>query len=180
MNLTVNIRQERPDDHQWVVEITQRAFEAMELSNGKEGELVHNLRKSNSFIPELSLVAEFEGKIVGHILFTPIIIDNGSRQFTSLILAPVSVLPEFQNKGIGSQLILAGHQKAKEQGYQSVILFGHPQYYPRFGYQPCAGWNIKSPLALPSDDVFMAVELTEGALKGVSGTVVLPEEFAGV
>jgi predicted N-acetyltransferase YhbS len=180
MNLTVNIRQETPEDYQWVVELTERAFKTMPYSNGKEGMLVHNLRKSSAFIPELSLVAEYEGKVVGHILFTPIRIDNGSEQFTSLALAPVSVLPEFHNKGIGSQLILAGHQKAKELGYGSVILVGHPQYYPRFGYKPCVTWNIKSPIDLPSDDVFMALELTKGALHGVSGTVVFPPEFAGV
>ncbi|MGE5394353.1 MAG: GNAT family N-acetyltransferase [Candidatus Saccharibacteria bacterium] len=178
--MNVNIRQETPDDYQWVVELTERSFKPLELSNGKEGMLVSNLRKSASFIPALSLVAEFESKVVGHILFTPTLIDNGDQQFTSLILAPVSVLPEFQNKGIGAQLILAGHQKARELGYRSVILFGHPHYYPRFGYRPCSTWNIKSPLELPSDDVFMAVELTEGALRKVSGTVVLPVEFAGV
>lgn len=177
MNLTVNIRPERPDETQWVVELTERAFETMPFSNGKEGMLVHNLHNSSSFIPELSLVAEYEGKVVGHILFTPIRIDNGEQQFTSLALAPVSVLPGFQNRRIGTQLILAGHQKAKELGYQSVILFGHPKYYPRFGYKPCSTWNIKASFDLPSDDVFMAVELSEGALNGVSGTVVHPPEF---
>jgi predicted N-acetyltransferase YhbS len=180
MKPTIIIRQETPDETQWVVELTERAFKTLPLSEGKEGMLVNELRKSNNFIPELSLVAELDGKVVGHILFTPIIIDNGEQQFQSLVLAPVSVLPEFHNKGIGSQLILAGHQKAKELGYQSVILVGHPEYYPRFGYRPCVTWNIKSPIDLPSDDVFMALELTEGALNGVSGTVVFPPEFEGV
>lgn len=180
MKLIVHIRQERPEDYQWVVELTERAFKTMPYSNGREGMLVHHLRKSSSFIPELSLVAEYEGKVVGHILFTPIHIDNGNQQFTSLVLAPVSVLPEFHNKGIGSQLINAGHQKAKELGYGSAILVGHPEYYPRFGYQPCVNRNIKSPIALPSDDVFMAVELSKGSLHGVSGTVVFPPEFESV
>lgn len=177
MKQTVNIRPERPEEYQWVIELTERAFETMPFSDGKEGQLVHNLRKSNSFIPELSLVAEHDGKVVGHILFTPVIIDNGTEKFNSLILGPVSVLPELQNKGIGSQLILAGHQKALELGHQSVILVGHAKYYPRFGYKPCSTWNIKSTLALPSDDVFMAVELTPGALDKVNGTMILPPEF---
>ncbi|HLN72692.1 MAG: GNAT family N-acetyltransferase [Methylococcaceae bacterium] len=177
MNLTVNIRQERPDDHQWVVELTERAFETMPYSDGKEGRLVHNLRKSPFFIPELSLVAEYESRVVGHILFTPVIIDNGSQKFHSLLLGPVSVLPELQNQGIGSQLIKAGHQRAKDLGHHSVILVGHAEYYPRFGYKSCSTWNIKSTLALPSDDVFMAVELSEGALQGVNGTLILPPEF---
>lgn len=177
MKQTVNIRQETPDDYQWVIELTERAFETMPFSDGKEGQLVHNLRKSNSFIPELSLVAEHDGKVVGHILFTPVIIDNGTEKFNSLILGPVSVYPELQNKGIGSQLILTGHQKALELGHQSVILVGHAAYYPRFGYRPCSIWNIKSSLPLPSDDVFMAVELTPGALDNVNGTMILPPEF---
>lgn len=177
MKLTVNIRQERPEDYQWVVELTERAFKTMPFSDGKEGMLVHNLRKSNSFIPELSLVAEHEGKVVGHILFTPVVIDNESEKYHSLILGPVSVLPELQNQGIGSQLILAGHRKAMELGWQSVILVGHAEYYPRFGYRPCSTWHIKSTLALPSEDVFMAVELSQGALEGVTGTMILPPEF---
>jgi predicted N-acetyltransferase YhbS len=177
MKLTVNIRQERPNDYQWVVELTERAFKTMPFSKGKEGKLVYNLHKSTSFIPELSLVAEIEGKIVGHILFTPIHIKHEVQKEPSLVLAPVSVLPEFQNKGIGSKLILAGHQRAKDLGYQSVILVGHADYYPRFGYKPCSSWNIKAPFALPSDDVFMAYELNERALSKISGMVIFPPEF---
>lgn len=177
MKLTVSIRQERPDDYEWVVELTERAFETMPFSDGKEGMLVHNLRKSDSFIPELSLVAEYKGTVVGHILFTPVIIDNGTQKFKSLILGPVSVLPELQKQGIGSQLIHTGHQKARELGHHSVILVGHPEYYPKFGYKSCSTWNIKSTLPLPSDDVFMAVELSAGALRGVTGTMILPPEF---
>lgn len=177
MKLTVNIRQERPDETKWVVDLTERAFKTMPFSEGKEGTLVENLHKSKSFVPVLSMVAEFQGQVVGHILFTPVVIDNGDRQFTSLLLGPVSVLPDYQNQGIGSQLILAGHQKAIELGYQSVILVGYPDYYPRFGYRPCSTWNIKSTLSLPSDEVFMAVELLPGALRKVTGTLILPPEF---
>jgi len=74
-------------------------------------------------------------------------------------------------------LIRAGHQKAKELGFQSAILLGHPGYYPRFGYKPASGFGIKTQIPLPSDDVFMAVELTEGALSNVSGMVIFPPEF---
>lgn len=177
MNQTINIRKETPGDYDWVIELTERAFETMEFSDGNEGKLVDNLRKAPTFMEELSLVAELNGKVVGHILFTPIHIENGQLRFESLTLAPVSVLPEFQNQGIGSQLIEAGHQKAKELGFKSVIVFGHPEYYPRFGYQPASSWGIKSPVSLPSDDVFMALELSVGTLSGVSGMVVFPPEF---
>jgi predicted N-acetyltransferase YhbS len=177
MNRILHIRKETPEDYSWVIELTERAFKTMPFSDGKEGKLVEDLRKGSTFIAQLSLVAQINGKVVGHILFTPIHIENGLQQFESLVLAPVSVLPEFQNQGIGSKLILAGHQKAKDLGFNSVILFGHPEYYPRFGYKPASTWGIKSPMPLPSDDVFMALELTEGKLSGVSGVVVLPPEF---
>jgi predicted N-acetyltransferase YhbS len=177
MNPNIIIRKENTFDHNWVVELTERAFETLEISDHNEGKLVDKLRKAPTFIDELSLVAELNGQVVGHILFTPIIIDNGEQQFRSLVLAPVSVLPEFQKQGIGGQLIRAGHQKAKELGFQSVILIGHPEYYPRFGYKTASGWRLKVAMELPSDDVFMAIELTEGGLAGVSGVVVFPPEF---
>jgi len=178
MKQEINIRKENPSDHNWVVELTKKAFETLEISDHNEGKLVDKLRKAPTFVEELSMVAELNGQVVGHILFTPIAIDNGSQQFQSLVLAPVSVLPEYQKMGIGGQLIRAGHQKAKELGFQSAILLGHPEYYPRFGYKPASTWGIKTHIPLPSDDVFMAVEITEGGLKGVSGMVVFPAEFS--
>jgi len=177
MNQTVTIRKENSFDHSWVIELTEKAFESLEISDHNEGKLVDKLRKAPTFIPELSLVAEVSRQVVGHILFTPIIIDNGHQQFQSLVLAPVSVLPEFQKMGIGGQLIRLGHQKAKELGFQSAILLGHPDYYPRFGYKPASKWGIKTHIPLPSDDVFMAVELTDDALSEVSGMVLFPPEF---
>ena len=177
MHSNLIIRKENPFDHNWVIELTEKAFETLEISEHKEGQLVDKLRKAPTFIEELSLVAELNGQVVGHILFTPIIIDNGKQQFQSLVLAPVSVLPEFQKMGIGGQLIRTGHQKAVDLGFNSVILLGHPQYYPRFGYKPASIWGIKSPIPLPSDDVFMAVELKDDSLAGVSGMVVFPPEF---
>ena len=177
MTPNITIRKEIPKDHNWVIELTAKAFETMPFSEGDEDKLVARLRNAPGFIPELSLVAELDGLIVGHILFTPLVIDNGQQQFESLVLGPVSVLPEFQKQGIGGKLIRAGHQKAVELGFRSVILIGHPEYYPRFGYKPASTWGIKTHYELPSDDVFMAVELTDGALKNVSGMVIFPPEF---
>ncbi|MEI8113101.1 MAG: N-acetyltransferase [Bacteroidia bacterium] len=177
MNLTINIRKETPEDYEKVIQLTKKTFENMPFTEGGEDKLVANLRKAPDFISELSIVAEFNGQIVGHILFTPLQIKNGLETFESLVLGPVSVLPEFQKMGIGGQLIRAGHQKAKELGFQSVILIGHPEYYPRFGYRKASVWGIKTHIPLPSDDVFMAVELIEGALSGVSGMVIFPPEF---
>lgn len=177
MNRNLTIRKEILSDYDGVIELTAKAFETMPFSEGDEDKLVDKLRKAPTFIPELSMVAELDGQLVGHILFTPLVIENGQQQFQSLVLGPVSVLPEFQKQGIGKELILAGHQKAKELGFHSVILIGHPEYYPRFGYKTASGWGLKVAMELPSDDVFMAVELSEGALKNVSGMVVFPPEF---
>ena len=177
MNQTIIIRKEKPEDYTSVIELTAKAFESMPFSDGDEDQLVDKLRKAPTFIPELSLVVELDGQLVGHILFTPLQIKNEQDSFTSLVLGPVSVLPEFQKQGIGGQLIRAGHQKAVELGFQSVILIGHPEYYPRFGYKTASTWGIKTHYELPSDDVFMAVELTESALANVSGMVIFPPEF---
>ena len=171
------IRKEKPEEYTSVIELTAKAFETMPFSEGDEDKLVERLRKAATFIPELSLVAELDGQLVGHILFTPLQIKNEQDIFTSLVLGPVSVLPEFQKQGIGGQLIRAGHQKAKELGFQSVILIGHPEYYPRFGYKTASGFGLKVAMELPSDDVFMAAELTENGLSGVSGMVIFPPEF---
>ena len=166
-----------PEDYQWVVQLTERAFKNMPFSDGNEGKLVAKLRQAPTFIGRLSLVAEIKGLVVGHILFTPIRIENGSQQFESLALATVSVLPEFQDQDIGSRLILTGHLIARDLAFESIIVMGHPEYYSRFGYLPVSHWNIKAPFDVPSDDVFNALELTEGALAGVSGTVIYPSEF---
>lgn len=112
MKPAINIRKETPEEYKRVIELTRKAFESMPFSDGNEGKLVENLRKADTFISDLSLVAELNGQVVGHILFTPIYIENGQFQFDSLALAPVSVLHEYQNQGIGSKLILEGHEVA--------------------------------------------------------------------
>lgn len=168
----VEIRQEITGDKDAVYEINSIAF-----AQNNEAKLVDLLRQSNAFIPELSLVATINNKVVGHILFTKIKIVNDYKEETeSLALAPMAVRPEYQRKGIGSQLIKCGIEKAKELQYKSVIVLGHRHYYPKFGFVPADKWNIKSPYDVPSN-VFMALELVTGALTGVNGTVKYPKEF---
>jgi predicted N-acetyltransferase YhbS len=175
--MTYHIRKENPDDLDQIIEITNLAFAGQKFSDGKEGELVLNLHKNENFIADLSLVAELGHAILGHILFTPIRIENGTSSHVSLALAPVSVKPAFQRIGIGTALILQGHKIASELGYNSVIVLGHPKYYPRFGYKVASSWGIVPPFDV-IDQFFMAKELKLFALKSVSGIVVYPKEFA--
>jgi predicted N-acetyltransferase YhbS len=171
-----DIRVETKADQPAVEDVVQRAFAQAEHTDGNEHNLVHALRLSPNFAPELSLVAEVNGRIVGHILFTPIAIQSEDASHASLALAPVSVLPEYQRIGIGAALIKAGHERAQALGHTSVILLGHATYYPRFGYQPASTWKLKAPFEIP-DEAFMALELKPEALKDIHGTVVYPKEF---
>ncbi len=175
-NLT--IRQEQPMDHPSVFKVIEQAFANEELSKYNVQCLVERMRTSSAFIPELSLVAELGSKIVGHILLTKTFITNSARSFHSLALTQVSVLPEYQKRGIGGALILHAHTKAKELGYESIVLLGHEQYYPKFGYQQAHTFGIVLPFDAPRENC-MAFPLTENGLKGVSGTVVYPQEFMG-
>lgn len=170
------IRQEKKEDFKGVFTLIEKAFEAEELSDHKEQFLVERLRKSNAFIPELSIIAEIDNVIVGHILVTKIRIKNSSNEFESLALAPVSVLPTFQGQGIGSKIIKEVHQKAKSLGYKSIILLGHKDYYPRFGYKKAISYGIQLPFEVP-DENCMAIELVDEGLKDINGVVEYPKEF---
>ena len=173
MNLT--IRQENNADYKKIHELNLLAFEEKE-----EAVLVDLLRANHEFIPQLSLVALLNNKIVGHILFTKIkIIDDDGNENESLALAPMAVLPKYQKKGIGGKLIDKGLDIATKLNFKSVIVLGHEHYYPKFGFVPTVKWNIKSPFEVP-DNVFMGIELVKNGLKNVSGIVKYPKEFEEV
>ena len=173
MNIT--IRQELSGDYKVTEKVIRSAFANMEFSDKKEHELVSRLRKSDAFIPKLSLVAVTK-EIVGHILLSKIKISNDNQFAESLALAPVSVLPEYQNKGIGKLLITEALREAKELGYKSVVVLGHPEYYPKFGFKKASLWGIKAPFEVP-DEAFMAIDLRGNALNNVSGLVEYPGVF---
>ncbi|NIK76649.1 putative N-acetyltransferase YhbS [Paenibacillus castaneae] len=178
--MEITIRQERFDDYKTTEEVVKNAFANMEFSDQAEHELVSRIRKSDTFIPELSLVAITKDsdstEIVGHILLSTIKIINDNQSAESLALAPVSVLPHYQRKGIGRLLILEALRIAKELGYHSVVVLGHPQYYPKFGFKRASSWGIRAPFDV-TDDVFMALELQENSLDKVSGVVEYPSVF---
>lgn len=166
------IRQETKNDFAAVFQLIISAF-----SGENEAKLVEALRLSNTFIPELSLVAIIDHKIVGHILFTKIkIVDEKQNEVESLALAPLAVKPEFQKNGIGGKLIKAGLAKATSLNFKSVFVLGHKNYYPKFGFIPSTQWNIKSTFDVPIE-AFMGIELINGGLERVTGTVKYPKEF---
>lgn len=174
--MNIKIRQEKEKDHKLSENVVEKAFKNAEHTDHREHFLVAKLRISDSFIPELSLVAELNERIVGHIMLTKLLIENGDKKYNSLALAPVSVLPEYQNNGIGSKLIRESLKIAREIGFKSVIVLGHDKYYPRFGFKPATLWGIKAPFEVPVE-AFMVLELEVGVLDDVAGTVVYGKEF---
>lgn len=167
----MNIRQEQPADYETVYQVVKTAFAYAEHSDGNEQDLVVELRKSQTFIPELSLVAVEDSKIVGHILFTKAHV-NGSEV---LALAPLSVLPEYQNRGIGLSLIRRGHMAARRLGYRYSVVLGHPGYYPKAGYAPASRYGIRAPFEV-EDESFMAVCL-EGNEEKLNGAIEYDKAF---
>ncbi len=165
------IRAESPRDFLQIKTVNDLAF-----GQDNEGKIVDSLRGSEDYISVLSLVAELNREVIGHILFYPIsIVSNGGRQ-TSLSLGPMSVLPEHQSQGVGSQLVTAGLEVAPSLGFDSVVVLGHPDYYSRFGFKPASGFGIKAPFDVP-DEAFMATELVLGGLEEAAGTVEYPREL---
>ena len=170
--MEINIREELEKDYEVVERLTEEAFKNAVHSDGTEHLLVNRLRKSDDFIKELSLVAEDNGKVIAHLMLTKAKINNGDMSVETLALAPVSVIPEYQGKGIGSKLI----NVARRLGYKSVIVLGHDKYYPKFGFVPASKYGIKAPFDVP-DEAFMVKELNDGSLIGVSGIVEYTKEF---
>jgi len=172
------IRQERESDYASTEKVVKTAFASAEQSDGNEHYMVSGIRNYDTFIPELSLVVvdKENGQISGHILLSKILIGDGSKKVESLALAPVSVLPDYQKKGIGKSLIQKALQRAKDLGFQSVIVLGHPEYYPKFGFQKSSLWQIKAPFEVP-EDALMAIELQKDSLCDVSGVIEYPSIF---
>jgi putative acetyltransferase len=165
------IRSEQPGDEAQVYDVNFRAFNRKE-----EAQVVDALRKS---CPEgVSLVAEEDGRIVGHILFTPAVIEGEKKTVIGAGLAPLAVLPEYQGRGIGSALVNAGLEEMRKAGEPFVVVVGHPGYYPRFGFEKASKYGIKCEYEEVPDEAFMIVVNDAGKIEGLHGTAHERPEFA--
>ena len=166
----IAIRPEKPGDAAAVRIVNEKAF-----SRPIEADLVDKLRIA---CPEaVSLVAESEGVIVGHILFTPVMLQTRTKSIAGMGLGPMAVVPERQNQGIGSQLVTAGLEVLRQQACPFVVVLGHPEYYPRFGFAPASRQGIHCPWEGVPDNVFMAIALDETAMSVASGVARYRDEF---
>ena len=152
----MQIRPEQTNDLTAIREVNLSAFEGT-----TEADLVDALRKQVR--PIVSMVADDDGAIVGHILFSPVTLSS-LPDLRIMGLAPMAVLPDRQRKGVGSALARAGITACRDLGYEAVVVLGHAEYYPRFGFVPASRFGLRSEYDVP-DDVFMAMELMAGALQ---------------
>jgi putative acetyltransferase len=166
----IAVRTENLEDRKSVRRVNELAFE-----QPNEADLVDALRANAN--PYISLVAVIDEQVVGHIFFSPVSVESEGSAFTAMGLAPMAVLPEYQNQGIGSQLVREGLRECERLGQDIVVVLGHPNYYPRFGFAPASLKGLRSEYDVP-DEVFMVLELSEGALGGRRGLVKYHSEFS--
>lgn len=165
----LEVRRETQADYPEVFQVNLLAF-----GGDAESRLVEKLRSK----PHISLVAVDEGKVVGHIFFSGIFIEDPEGGSSNTIgLAPMSVLPEYQNRGIGSMLVKEGLKVCADEGQEAVFVLGHANYYPKFGFAIAANKGFTCQFEV-ADEHFMVIELIENALAGKRGKVTYPPEFS--
>jgi putative acetyltransferase len=168
--MKIEIRVEQSEDRAAVRRINEAAF-----CRSEEAEIIDTLRDSCSNL--LSLVASADAVPVGHILFSPVTIDGSEKYPEGMGLAPMAVLPNYQNRGIGSQLVRAGLERVRSASIPFVVVLGHPAYYPRFGFQPASRYGLHCQWPGVPDAAFMIVVFNEPALQGVSGVARYRDAF---
>ncbi len=166
----IKIRPENTGDFDEIYNLVKVAFQTAKVSDGDEQDYVIKLRNSGNYIPELALVAEINGKLIGHIMLTKLYIENLERKYDTLLVAPLSVVLEYRNMKIGSLLMEKALEAARNMGYQSAFLLGDPGYYSRFGFKQALDFGIQNKNNFPPEYV-LACELIPNSLKGISGEI---------
>lgn len=154
------IRAEKETDYETVHNLVAESFSSATHTDGDEHNLVDRIRKTDEYIPELSLVAVYEDKIIGHIMMSKVYVSDQ----IGLALAPLAVLPEFQGSGVGISLVKEAHKRALKQGYGFSVVLGSPGYYSRFGYTAASAFGIK-PTFEVSDEYFMVCKFDVNVLE---------------
>jgi putative acetyltransferase len=154
-----------------------RAVNELAFGRPNEADLVDALREKAH--PNIAIVAIVGDEVVGHIFFSPVSIESGDDSFAAMGLAPMAVLPAYQSQGIGSQLVRQGLRECQRIGHDIVVVLGHPNYYPRFGFVRASLKGLRSEYDA-ADEAFMVAELSEAALNGRRGLVKYRSEFAKV
>lgn len=170
--MVVTIRPETAADYADVSRINELAF-----GSAGEAALVAALR--TAVVPFVSLVAVEDTQIVGHIFFSPVSIEKPSTVHLAFGLAPMAVTPRYQRRGVGSLLVKEGLKECQRLGGDLVVVVGHHQYYPRFGFRPAGELGLRCEYEVPAE-AFLVVELRPGALTGVQGLVRYHEAFGDV
>jgi len=168
----ITIRKEEPGDIRAIRHVNERAFD-----QENEANIIEKLRKRSALT--ISLVAVQDDEIVGHIAFSPAIIAAEGSNFGAIALAPMAVLPAYQRKGIGLQMVRVGLEECRRLGHEIIVVLGHPDYYPRFGFVPAMPKGIGCEFEVP-EEAWMILELQEGALAGRRGKVRFQPEFSEV
>ncbi len=168
--MEITIRAEQPDDGVRITDVVRRAYASVPYSDHREHQMVERLRRTEAYNPALSLLATVGDEAIGHILLTRAEIRSERSNVTTLALAPLSVVPEYQCRGIGTMLVESAHQRAADLGFGSIVLVGPAAYYRRFGYERLATYPILLPFDAPEEDR-MILALGPSALDGVTGVV---------
>ena len=169
----IKVRAETSDEIKAIDVVHLSAFEGDD-----EVGFIDSLRNSSGYIADLSLVAEFNGRIVGHILLTKIHLQQGNKGSDILALAPMAVVPSQSHRGIGSELVHKAIEEAKKHGFKIIVVIGHPEFYQRFGFKPVSNWKLGSNLSV-DQDLITAIELQPEALKD-GGNLIYPSQFSKV
>jgi len=165
----LTIRPETPEDIDSIRYVNEQAFGQKE-----EAGIIEKLRKRG--VLTISLVAIQDGEIVGHIAFSLVVIESGYLSFEAIALAPMAVLPVYQRQGIGGQLVRVGLEECRRLGHDIVVVLGHSDYYPRFGFIPAGPRGIDCEFEVP-EEAWMVLELRAEALAGRGGIVKFQPEF---
>lgn len=164
----ISLRPATPEDYPEIRYLLERAFEQR-----NEADLVEALRAGG--FAALELIAESGGALAGHIFYSPVSLSDGARSVRAAALAPLAVHPDYQRRGIGGALVHMSIPMLAHSGFETLLVLGHPDYYPRFGFSAEAAANILHPF--PPGPHFMALELAPGVLDNFRGRLVYPPPF---